>query len=82
MDGDERSCKSGHRRHKSTSAANEPEADPRFYSGRNPVPRIESLWDLYPGREGSLDSDRASLERQRKILENKKVVTDPITGRE
>jgi hypothetical protein len=74
--------KNSHRRNTSV-AANGLDPDPRSYSGRNPVPRIEleSLWDLYPGRDQSLDGDRASLERQKKIVENGKVVVDPITGK-
>lgn len=81
---DDENGRNGYRRHRknTSTATNDLEPDPRFYSGRNPVPRIESLWDLYPDRDRSPDGDRASLERQKKILENTKTVTDPITGKE
>lgn len=57
--------------------------DPRFYSGRNPVPRIEeSFWELVPDMGSSSESDRGGLERQqKKRLTKTKTVLDPITGR-
>lgn len=61
-----------HRRNTSTATNG-------FYSGRNQVPRIESLWELYPGRESTPDEE---LERSRRVRENSKVVVDPITGGE
>lgn len=57
--------------------------DSRFYSGRNPVPRMqESFWELVPDIGSSSDSDQEDLERQKKILAKTKVVLDPITGKE
>lgn len=76
----------GHRtirpRHRRNTSAIEP--DPRFYSGRNPVPRVESLWaDVYANeRESSPeDNEKREEERKRKVVENSKKVVDPITGR-
>ncbi|KAI5850247.1 hypothetical protein DFP73DRAFT_508523 [Morchella snyderi] len=76
----------GHRtiraRHRRNTSAIEP--DPRFYSGRNPVPRIESLWtDVYANeRESSPENnEKREEERKRKAIESSKKVVDPITGR-
>lgn len=60
---------------------NQPKADPRFYSGRNPVPRIGSLWEIYPHRQASPDN-QLDEGRRRKIEEHSTLVSDPITGRE
>lgn len=61
---------------------NEPKADSRFYSGRNPVPRISSLWELHPFREESPDPEsQREEERKKKIEEHSTEVTDPITGK-
>lgn len=61
-----------------------------FYSGRHPVPRIQSYWELYPGRANSPSAPSTPTpqeihaekrERRRKVEENSSVVTDPITGK-
>lgn len=57
------------------------EPDLRFYSGRNPVPRIESLWDLYPDRGSSSDGSVLEGQKRKKILEHTNEVLDPITGK-
>lgn len=61
-----------------------------FYSGRRPVPRIQSYWELYPNRTTTpppqpiptpqeIKADQQ--ERRRNVEENSTVVTDPITGK-
>ncbi|KAG0640302.1 hypothetical protein HOY80DRAFT_959482 [Tuber brumale] len=60
---------------------NQPKADSPFYSGRNPVPRIGSLWEIYPHRRASPDN-QLEEERRRRIEEHSILVSDPVTGRD
>lgn len=57
--------------------------DSRFYSGRNPVPRVqESFWELVPDIVSSSDSEQEDLDqRTKKRLAKTKEVLDPITGK-
>lgn len=55
--------------------------DPRSYSGKNPVPRIENLWDLYPGQQQDVSADGRDVTLA-KIERKSKTVTDPVTGDE
>ena len=62
----------------------------RFYSERNPVPRIESYREFLPEYEeppAPAEPTREELDarertRRRKIEEHTKTVTDPVTGKE
>lgn len=71
-----------HRNNKPPLAAME-RPDSRFYSGRNPVPRMqESLWELVPDIVSSSESEQEDLDqRKKKRLAKTKEVLDPITGR-
>lgn len=75
-----------------TTGANEPPEAKKIpssghYSGRHPVPRIESFWELYPDRSSPRasqkpeDVDAQRKERKREVKEHSETVVDPITGK-